>query len=238
MPERERSPAEPGGPGASRRPIGFEEVSFSKASFLLSLALVPAYVSCFPRAARDSGFVKESIAAAHQIILPAARRLLAPPASTSVPAVLEVSASHTRFGLEGEAWEMTVGQGGKLWLKRPRGGEQLYSIRVLRPKVLEDLRAVLGVERFCELDEQYGTAVMDGPERQMSARCGDRIKTVTLFTFDRKQELTEAEHSEIRRALRVWIAIRSLFEDPEALDSRPEDRALLEHALAPTPPKP
>ena len=151
---------------------------------------------------------------------------------------LEVLASHTRFGLEGQAWEMTLGQGGKLWLKRPRFGEQLFSIRPLSPKVLGEFQAVLAEQRFCDLDEQYGTAVMDGPERQMSARCGDRIKTVTLFTFDSKQTLTEVERSEIRRALRVWIAIRSLFDDPEALDSRPEDRSLLEHAFAPAPPNP
>jgi hypothetical protein len=151
---------------------------------------------------------------------------------------LEVSASHTRFGLEGQAWEMTLGQGGKLWLKRPRYGEQLFSIRPLSPKILDDFQAVLAGQRFCDLDEQYGSAVMDGPERQMSARCGERTKTVTLFTFDPKQPLTGAERSEIRRALRVWIAIRSLFDDPEALDSRPEDRSLLEHALTPAPLKP
>ncbi len=191
-------------------------MSFSKAS-LLFLALTPAYGSFL------SG-------------------LRSPPAegppSKSAPAVLGVSASHARFGLEGQAWEMTIGQGGKLWFKRPRGGEQLFSIRALSPKALSDLGAALAGERFCDLDEQYGTAIMDGPERQMSARCGDTIRTVTLFTFDPRETRTEAGRSEIRRALRVWIAIRSLFDDPEALDSRPEDRALLERALAPAPPTP
>jgi hypothetical protein len=147
-----------------------------------------------------------------------------------------VSASHTRFGFEGQAWEMTIGQGGKLWLKRPRGGEQLFAIRALSSKALSDIAAVLAAQRFCDLDEQYGTAVMDGPERQMSARCGDAIKTVTLFTFDPKKPLTRAESAEIRRALSVWIAIRNLFDDPEALDSRAEDRALLEREPAPVRP--
>lgn len=149
-----------------------------------------------------------------------------------------MSASHSRFGLEGQAWELTIGSDGKLWLKRPRYGEQLYSIRPLGPKVLSDFQAVLREQRFCDLDEQYGTVVMDGPERQMSVRCGNTIKTVTLFTFDPKQPLTQSERSEIRRALRVWIAIRGLFEDSEALDSRAEDTSLLEQGLASAPVKP
>src|SRR6476646_7717539 len=76
----------------------------------------------------------------------------------------EVTARHTRFGMEGQAWEITLGPAGRLWLKRPLAGDQLSSIRTLDPEVSRGLEAALRESRFCGLDEQYGRVVMDGPE--------------------------------------------------------------------------
>jgi hypothetical protein len=96
--------------------------------------------------------------------------------------------------------------------------------RKLTADVIRNLRRTLEEQRFFELDNGYGTSLIEGDFREIHVVLDGREKTIALYS--RLEE--DARTDEIRRALRVWIAIRGLFDIPKAADSRPKDEALIQ----------
>lgn len=97
------------------------------------------------------------------------------------------------------------------------------SIRV-GEAAFENLRRLLKSERFADLDESYGTAYVDRDYRVIDAWIDGRRKSVFLYS-DLGDDI---RREEVARALRVWIAVRDLFEISGAIDTRVADRLLTE----------
>jgi hypothetical protein len=164
----------------------------------------------------------------------------APPTHSVPPNVRwEVRASHLGF-LEAGQWEIAIRVPGWSTLHRtPTEAEREdarmksaeYQFRDDRisvpPPRLAELRDAIRRERFFELRDKYGEPVIDGHERRIEIHDAGKVKEVTIYTVYPRIEVSDSERDEIRRALRVWIAIRNCFVDREALDSRPQDREFL-----------
>jgi hypothetical protein len=86
-------------------------------------------------------------------------------------------------------------------------------------------------ERFSQLEESYGTPAVDRDYRVIDAWIDGRKKSVFLYS-DLAQD---PRGDEVARALRVWIAVRDLFDIPGAIDTRPQDRVLAERKESTTP---
>ena len=147
--------------------------------------------------------------------------------SSREPPVREMSASYSTMNPREIPWEMTIDQAGRVWFKLIAFEERYQVSTPLRPDVLAEVQAVIRAQRFCELADSYGEIPLHGPDREISVRCGHRIKTVTIYTIWWSSPFTAAQRSETKRALRVWIAFRNLVPDSRAFDTRPADRAFL-----------
>jgi len=88
----------------------------------------------------------------------------------------------------------------------------------------EELVGLIKRERFFELRKAYGTAAIDGATRQMNINLGKEQHSVILYEALSK----DPDRDAVKRALRVWGALRGLFDLPAAADSRKEDQALLD----------
>ena len=138
----------------------------------------------------------------------------------------ELSASHTGYDLVG-GWEMTIDKAGRMWFRMLNwnGPDQSFPPRSIDPKKLDKAYAALKNQGFCQLGDYYGVIPVHGPERRISARCGNSIKTVTIFTVRPDGELTLSERVETKRVLEIWLVLRALVDHPAAIDSRAADRA-------------
>jgi hypothetical protein len=88
----------------------------------------------------------------------------------------------------------------------------------------DDLARLVRQAAFFSLKESYGTPVIAGAVRDLEVRIGHEGKHVFLY----ESLAGDSNREEVKRALKVWIAVRSLFEIEGALDSRKEDRMLMD----------
>jgi hypothetical protein len=138
---------------------------------------------------------------------------------------IQISAAHLDRGYLEKSWDLTLDNSGKgslhIFGKDPRP-------IVISNERLQELRKVIQQERFLELQDHYGSMPVDGPERRISMQLGDRKKKVIVYDISLGKKISKSQREEIIRALRVWHVIRSLVNDPKALDSRDEDRRFIE----------
>jgi hypothetical protein len=145
-------------------------------------------------------------------------------AGASEPEVkgLFVSAWHQAGGDGLGSWDLELNSRGQLVVRVVRAGQQEHRLGISATTIGELVQTIQR-EKALELSKEVGEgAAIDGEFRVMTIALNGRRKTVTLF--DRPGEDPE----EFRRALRVWVAIRGLFDLPGAADSRGYDRRFLE----------
>jgi hypothetical protein len=138
-----------------------------------------------------------------------------------------VQAASSRGDLRLEAFQE---QRGAAWfLRLDPSGDLTVNVRgkVHKRKIddatLRQLTELIRRERIFELGEVYGDPIFDVDWRTVTIWLEGRKKTFSLYV----DLPADAHHDEVKRALRLWVAIRDLFEIPEAADSRDADRKLL-----------
>ncbi len=94
----------------------------------------------------------------------------------------------------------------------------------LSDDVCAELAGLVVRERFFDLKSAYGAEVIEGGMRELRISLGTKAHSVTLFDGAVK----DPDRDAVKRALRVWVAVRALFDVADAEDSRKEDRAFLE----------
>jgi hypothetical protein len=145
-----------------------------------------------------------------------------------VPEPLQVKASHMEYSADmSPLWRLEINSPGSSTLLLFSRIERREQPLAVPPERLEALRETVKRERFFDLRESYGEMPVDGPERRIEIRQGLLHRTVSIFSLEPGVKMSTAERGEVARALRVWIAIRSCFDAPGALDSRPEDKKFL-----------
>ena len=124
-----------------------------------------------------------------------------------------------QVGGGGYTWNATLEGSGRLIVHT--GGE-VHKINVSRARVRE-LLEIIDREKFFELADGYGVQKYDAEFRAITIKTAGRSKSLALYTNIAR----DPRRDEIKRALRVSIAIRSLFDLPTAIDSRQEDQELI-----------
>jgi hypothetical protein len=118
------------------------------------------------------------------------------------------------------SWTLTLEPTGIGKVKTDSGN--VYPLR-LSSSDCRNFVAVVRAAHFLDLKDSYGESYVETPFRDLEIALGSKRHSVTLFDrIDR-----DADRSGVKRAVRVWIAVRSLFTAPDAADSREKDRALL-----------
>jgi hypothetical protein len=87
-----------------------------------------------------------------------------------------------------------------------------------------ELAAVAAREGFFDLKGSFGVEAIEGQVRELRLSLGAKAHVVTLYDGIAK----EPDRDAVKRALRVWILVRGLFDLPGAEDSRNDDLALLQ----------
>jgi len=119
------------------------------------------------------------------------------------------------------SWSLLVEAGGKAVIRV--GGVTEYRLQLSDAVCSEIVRSVRK-EGFFELRKRMQSSIIDGEVRQLEITVGRERNSITLTDYS---SLTEREQAAVKRAVRVWIAVRGLFSVPGAADSREEDRAFL-----------
>jgi hypothetical protein len=116
-------------------------------------------------------------------------------------------------------WDLTVDAKGILEVKH----WPATRVVLLSPRQLAELIEAVERERFLELEPSYGTFRSNEPFRELDVWLHGKYKRVMIGG----DLAAETRRDELRRALRVWAAVRGLFTDEAAIDTREEDKALL-----------
>jgi hypothetical protein len=93
---------------------------------------------------------------------------------------------------------------------------------------LDKLRQLLVRERFFELDDDYGEIVLDSGLQAITVTVGEFSKTVRIHYLMNWVNHEPAKLRDPARAVRVGMAIRDWFDDPDAVDSRAYDQKVLD----------
>jgi len=127
---------------------------------------------------------------------------------------------------DGDSWTLDVSPDGRADLI-------IYSIQAatkrsfsVTEEQLSGLRAVLIRERFFELEDEYGLPSKAG--RKLSVRCGELNKTVVLLSLSDLVRYDRDKSHEAARAVRVWMHVRSWFDDAEAVNLGRYDQEFLD----------
>lgn len=96
--------------------------------------------------------------------------------------------------------------------------------KYIGPDARRDLRALLAREKFFELKEEYGAALIEGRARRVTVWLDGRYHSVALNDLEK----TDKPAGEIRRALRVWYGILKALSDPGTIQMESLDRFFLE----------
>lgn len=127
---------------------------------------------------------------------------------------------------DGDSWTLDVSADGRAELI-------IYSIQAatkhsfsVSEEQLSGLRAVLIRERFFELEDEYGLPSKAG--RKLSVRCGELDKTVVLLSLSDLVRHDRDKSHEAARAVRVWMHIRSWFDDANAVNLGRYDQEFLD----------
>jgi hypothetical protein len=129
---------------------------------------------------------------------------------------LEVAAEQYVYGQA--SWTATLTADRRLTVKMSRDSRS-FSVPESKMRELETL---LARERFFGLADSYGETDIH-EFRSIAATLNGRSKRVVIYAAVGRETRTD----ELKRALRVAIAMRSLFDWPDAFDSRQDDEALL-----------
>lgn len=133
---------------------------------------------------------------------------------------LAIDAAHwTGLGGSG-SWFLTVQSDGSAEVNSDSVTERF----ALSEQQCASLAQLLKSQRFLDLAGEYGLPVIDGPMRKMTVTLGKKQHSVVLLD----DVHSDPDQGAVKRALRVWVALRSLFDVPDAVDSREQDRAVLQ----------
>lgn len=120
-------------------------------------------------------------------------------------------------------WILTLEPTGIGTVRTDSGSE--YVLRLSNEECANVVTVIKEAE-FFDLRESYGVPVVESPFRDMEISLGERRHSVTLFEGAER----DVDRSAVKRAVRVWVAVRGLFDAPGAVDSREKDRAFLREA--------
>ncbi len=134
----------------------------------------------------------------------------------------------------GGAWDLSIppNGSGRLVVHDPNR-DRVRSVQ-LSASQLRKLSAALSAADFMNLeDPELYLSVADECTRSIRVRCQDEVHDVKFG--DTPHDTKREDPDRVRRfsrALHVWIAVRSLFDDEKAADTRRDDqRFLKEHPL-------
>jgi hypothetical protein len=104
-----------------------------------------------------------------------------------------------------------------------RVGDAPLGPKYVAPDARQQLRRLLIRERFFELSDEYGDAVIEGRVRRVTVRLDGRHHSVAV------NDLNAADKpvAEIRRALRVWYGALAALSDPGSVQIEAQDRSFL-----------
>jgi hypothetical protein len=145
------------------------------------------------------------------------------PSTDGAPPMLTFSAQETGYFAAGSEWKLISDRNTQALLTV--GSSKPKEVSVPKEK-LEDLAAALEREGFFQLQNNYGDIVPDGSERILTISHAAKTKTLKLHFLPNISDPKLIE--EAKRATRIWILVRGLFEDDKAVDSRPSDKQFLE----------
>ena len=151
---------------------------------------------------------------------------------------LTIAASQTgNFGAgPRHPWHLSVNSAGKAELTIETSPQHTHREFQVPKEKLAELRRALSDESFFKLRGQYGERGTDRSAQRLTIIIGNRSQTVELFHLahwakgDDRAYLREAA-----RPLRVWLLIRSWFDDATAVDSSAIDRKVVNAAKADEP---
>ncbi|WP_395741220.1 hypothetical protein [Prosthecobacter sp.] len=136
---------------------------------------------------------------------------------------LTVSMKVSGLFAKGYSWQLAIADDGAAKLTVEKPGAPVHESLQIPPARLAELRELLQRERFFDLGASYGVVVPDSSTTTLSVHVGKRTHTVELQYLR-----TDDPHiEEMRRALRVSIFLRGLFQNPDAVDLRRYDEMLL-----------
>jgi len=136
---------------------------------------------------------------------------------------LKIRAKHDPgMGVHG-GWTLVLETSGKGRVETDAG--TTYALQLSGAECAK-LAAEISEAQFFTLKDSYGVPAVDSPVRELEISLGAKRHSLGLFPGLE----VGANRAAVSRALRVWIAVRSLFNAPDAVDSRDEDRAFLRGA--------
>jgi hypothetical protein len=118
------------------------------------------------------------------------------------------------------SWSMTLDASGKLTVETLRETSRAEVPVSKRRELLE----IITRERFFDLKDEYGTAAIAADFRAIQVKAGGRTKRVVLAS----DLAAERDREGLKRAVRVWLAIRDLFAVPGVVDTRDRDQQILQ----------
>ncbi len=141
------------------------------------------------------------------------------------PAALEIHASLSGYNLLWPtprccAFALRLSAAGELTITLELEEGPSISSSQLSADDVASLRHVLEQARFFRLPSAVGPMPIDGDERRMQVRLGNRSHAVTLHgwpdNWSDAPYLSKQELARTRRAYAVWSALRALVKDPRA----------------------
>jgi hypothetical protein len=139
-----------------------------------------------------------------------------------------VSAAHWGLFSTGVSWELTIDQRGVgTLILYPQAAREIRKTFKVSRRRLTALRQTLNDNCFFWLPRTIGDPVVDCDRRTIQVLKGGKQYTVGILFIHTKHKRQE-ERENARRAARIWSEIRGLIVDPDAFDSRPDERNLLQ----------
>jgi len=139
---------------------------------------------------------------------------------------LQIQASDLGRYSKGRAWTLSVDADAKAALDVIKGSDDPARQFRIPDDKLTEFRKVLQDQKFFDLPKKIGRVVPDGGQRKLSVKLGKKEHELTIHLL-LKSSLTGADLDQARRAVRVWMALRGLFDDKDAHDARASDEEFL-----------
>jgi len=123
----------------------------------------------------------------------------------------------------GRSWELEIDGETRVGHLRVNSRPQVIERELhLSEEEMRRLREAVVQSRLFELPAEIGNAVPDGSTRTITVATENRQKAMVIRFI-----APEKVDRDTRSALELWMVVRSIFEEPEAHDSRPFDVKLL-----------
>jgi hypothetical protein len=135
--------------------------------------------------------------------------------------IVQIRCEHNGRFSKGYSWALTIDGDGQAILRVKLPSRDLVRKLSIR-QGLQTIEKEIAKQGFFELPATMGRLVADGSTRKLTVETKQQEKTITI------RYIWETDlNKDTRRALLLWDVIRGTFDEPQAFDSRPFDRAVL-----------